>query len=99
MYHQMSDQSREIGRWPAVILCSATMQARSAFIARQKMGRMGSPEEIASMFVYLASDEVSHIIIYICYTAIIKNLFALCSLHSSLEQSLSSMVDGACELL
>lgn len=39
------------------------MQARSAFIARQKMGRMGSPEEIASMFVYLASDEVSHIII------------------------------------
>ena len=28
-------------------------------MARQKMGRLGSAEEVASMFVYLASDEVS----------------------------------------
>jgi 2-keto-3-deoxy-L-fuconate dehydrogenase len=36
------------------------MQARSAFIARQKMGRLGTAEEIASMVVYLASDEVKY---------------------------------------
>jgi 2-keto-3-deoxy-L-fuconate dehydrogenase len=32
-------------------------ETRKAFIARQPMGRLGSPEEIASMAVYLASDE------------------------------------------
>jgi 2-keto-3-deoxy-L-fuconate dehydrogenase len=31
--------------------------ARSAFIARQAMGRLGSPEEIAALAVYLASNE------------------------------------------
>jgi len=27
------------------------------FIARQPMGRLGTPEEIASLAIYLASDE------------------------------------------
>ena len=31
--------------------------ARAAFIARQPMGRIGRPEEIAHLAVYLASDE------------------------------------------
>ncbi len=32
-------------------------EARRAFVARQPMGRLGRPEEIASLAVYLASDE------------------------------------------
>jgi 2-keto-3-deoxy-L-fuconate dehydrogenase len=31
--------------------------ARTAFIARQAMGRLGTPEEIAALAVYLAADE------------------------------------------
>jgi 2-keto-3-deoxy-L-fuconate dehydrogenase len=31
--------------------------ARKAFVARQPMGRLGRPEEIAALVVYLASDE------------------------------------------
>ena len=33
------------------------IEARRAFVARQPLGRLGTPEEIATMAVYLASDE------------------------------------------
>ena len=36
---------------------SDPVQAKKDFIARQPMGRLGTPEEIASIAVYLASDE------------------------------------------
>ena len=36
-------------------------QARKDFIARQAMGRLAKPEEIASLGVYLASDESSFV--------------------------------------
>jgi 2-keto-3-deoxy-L-fuconate dehydrogenase len=35
--------------------------ARAAFIARQPMGRIGRPEEIAALAVYLASDEAAFV--------------------------------------
>ena len=35
--------------------------ARAAFVARQAMGRLGTPEEIAMMAVYLASDDAQFV--------------------------------------
>ncbi len=35
--------------------------AREAFVARQPMGRLGAPEEIAALAVYLASDEAKFV--------------------------------------
>jgi len=35
--------------------------ARAAFVARQAMGRLGTPEEIAGLALYLASDEAQFI--------------------------------------
>ncbi|HEY2133212.1 MAG TPA: SDR family oxidoreductase [Acetobacteraceae bacterium] len=35
--------------------------ARAAFVARQAMGRLGTPEEIAMLAVYLASDEAQFV--------------------------------------
>jgi 2-keto-3-deoxy-L-fuconate dehydrogenase len=35
--------------------------ARAAFIARQAMGRLGKPEEIAALAVYLASDDAEFV--------------------------------------
>ena len=35
-------------------------QVRSAFVARQPMGRIGTPEEIANLAVYLSSDESTY---------------------------------------
>jgi len=36
------------------------VEARKEFIARQPLGRLGTPEEIAAMVLYLASDESAY---------------------------------------
>ena len=35
--------------------------ARAAFVARQPMGRLGTPEEIAALVVYLSGDDAQFI--------------------------------------
>ena len=40
-----------------VLLPGGTEAARRAFIERQPLGRLGTPEEVAALAVYLASDE------------------------------------------
>lgn len=37
------------------------VEARKAFIARQPMGRIGRPDEVASLCTYLASDESGYV--------------------------------------
>jgi 2-keto-3-deoxy-L-fuconate dehydrogenase len=44
----LQDRMRALGDYDA---------ARASFIARQPMGRLGTPEEIAKLVVYLGSDE------------------------------------------
>ncbi len=38
---------------------STEVEARAAFVARQPMGRVGTPDEIAHLAAYLASDDAS----------------------------------------
>jgi 2-keto-3-deoxy-L-fuconate dehydrogenase len=44
----LAERARATGNYEA---------ARAAFIARQPMGRLGQPEEIAALAVHLGSDE------------------------------------------
>jgi 2-keto-3-deoxy-L-fuconate dehydrogenase len=40
-----------------IVAQGGTSEARKAFVDRQPMGRLGTPEEIAALAVYLAGDE------------------------------------------
>ena len=42
-----------------VQMAGGTEAARRAFVERQPMGRLGTPEEVAALAVYLASDEAA----------------------------------------
>ena len=46
----LQDRMRALGDYEA---------ARASFLARQPMGRLGTPEEVANLVVFLASDESS----------------------------------------
>ena len=50
---RISDVSTQTGR--------SLDAVRQAFIDRQPMGRLGTPEEVAALAVFLASDEASYI--------------------------------------
>ncbi len=41
----------------ATTLSKSEQEARAMFIARQPMGRLGTPEEVAALAVYLSADE------------------------------------------
>jgi 2-keto-3-deoxy-L-fuconate dehydrogenase len=44
-----------------ILAMGVTPEARVQFVARQPIGRLGRPEEIASLAVYLASDEATFV--------------------------------------
>jgi len=48
LMHRVEDLGREVG---------GSDEAMAMFVARQPMGRLGTPEEIAGLCLYLASDE------------------------------------------
>ena len=48
---RIADQAKEQGK--------SVAEVQAAFIARQPMGRIGKPEEIAALAAYLASDEAA----------------------------------------
>jgi len=50
---RIAEQSRQTGRSPDLV--------RQDFVARQPMGRLGRPEEVAWLALFLGSDEASYI--------------------------------------
>jgi 2-keto-3-deoxy-L-fuconate dehydrogenase len=50
---RITEQSRQTGRSPDLV--------RKDFVARQPMGRLGRPEEVAWLALFLSSDEASYI--------------------------------------
>ena len=50
---RITEQSRQTGRSPDLV--------RQDFVARQPMGRLGTPEEVAWLALFLGSDEASYI--------------------------------------
>ena len=50
-----------LGFRDAVIAAGSLEAARTAFVARQAMGRLATAEEMAALVVYLASDEAAFV--------------------------------------